>query len=92
MAVYLMWLGDPTQATLVAESPGPWHEMIEVGPGLLVLETDDTVSTVYHQAKWLLPQDCPLMVAPVARRPKARGLTPGTVTWLRDRLALPDRE
>ena len=92
MSVMLAWLGDPAQASTVIAAPGPWTEMIEAGPGLLVVESDDTVSRVYHEIKWLLPDDCALMVAPVGRRPKARGLTEGTVSWLRDRLGLPDRD
>jgi hypothetical protein len=91
MSVCLAWLGDPAQAHAVIASPGPWTEMIEVGSGLLVLETDETLSRVYHEIKWLLPEDCPLLVTPVAERPKARGLTEGAVSWLRARLPLADR-
>ncbi|GAA4825050.1 hypothetical protein ACFQ0K_18110 [Nocardioides caeni] len=91
MKVCLVWLGDPSAAQEVLGSPGPWREVREAGTGLLLVETDDTVSRVYHEVKWLLPDDCPLLVAPVERRPKARGVAAGTVTWLR-RLALPDRD
>lgn len=91
MTVCLVWLGDPALAASVIASRGPWSEMIEAGSGLLVVETDETVSRVYHEIKWVLPDDCPLLVAPVAERPKARGLTAGTVSWLRERLSLPDR-
>ena len=87
-----MWLGDPSQAEVVVRNPGPWRELIEVGPGLLVAETDETVSRVYHEVKAMLPEDCALLVAPAEHRPKARGLTDGTVSWLRARLPLPDRE
>ena len=92
MAVCLAWLGNPATVGDVIASPGPWRELIEAGPGLLVIETDETVSRVYHELKDILPDDCALMVAPVSRRPKARGLTEGTVSWLRERLPLPDRD
>ena len=92
MTVCLVWLGDPALAAGVIASPGPWSEMIEAGSGLLVVETDETVSRVYHEIKWMLPDDCPLLVAPVAERPKARGVTAGTVSWLRHRLPLPDQD
>lgn len=92
MSVCLVWLGDPTQVEVVMASPGPWREVIEAGPGLLVVETGETVSRVFHEIKWLLPDDCALLVAPVGERPKARGVTPGTVSWLRERLPLPDRD
>jgi hypothetical protein len=91
MAVCLVWLEDPAQAEVAAAATGPWREMIEAGPGLLVIETDETVSRAYHELKRLLPTDCALLVAPLGERPKARGVTPGTISWLRQRLPLPDR-
>lgn len=92
MNVCLVWIGDPGQVETVIDSPGPWRELRTVAPGLLFAETEDTVSRVFHEIKWLLPDDCPLMVTPVSRRPKARLVAQGTVSWLRDRLALPDRD
>ncbi|KRC49031.1 hypothetical protein ASE19_19280 [Nocardioides sp. Root79] len=91
MNVCLVWLGDPSAARHVLGEPGPWREVREAGPGLLLVETYETVSRVYHEVKWMLPDACPLLVAPVGWRPKARGLAAGTVSWLRNRLALPDR-
>lgn len=92
MAVHLVWLADPTQIGVVMATPGPWRELVEAGPGLLLAESDDTVSRVYHEVKALVSADCALVVAPVHERPKGRGLTEGTVAWLRARLPLPDRE
>ncbi|MEZ0580912.1 hypothetical protein [Nocardioides sp. MH1] len=92
MRVCLAWLGDPAQVAAVQGTPGPWREIVVAGPGLLLVETDETVSRVYHELKWLLSDDCALLVAPVAERPKARGAARGTVAWLRARLPLPDRE
>jgi hypothetical protein len=89
MAVCLAWLGDPAYVDAVTASPGPWREAVEVAPGLLLVETDETLSRVYHEMKWLLPDDCALLVAPLSERPKVRGVAPGTVTWLRERLPLP---
>lgn len=91
VTVLLAWLGRPELSADVIASVGPWHELVEAAPGLLLVETDDTLSRVYHELKWLLPDDCPLLVAPIAERPKARGVASGTVTWLRRRLRLPDR-
>jgi hypothetical protein len=91
MAVCLAWLEDPSAVSAVMAAPGPWRELVEAGPGLVVVETDETVSRVYHEMKWLLPESCGLLVAPLSHRPKARGVTSGTVTWLRERLPLPDR-
>ncbi|MFC5494583.1 hypothetical protein [Nocardioides caricicola] len=92
MTVQLVWLSDAAQVDVVVRAPGPWRELVEAGPGLLVAETDETVSRVYHEVKAMLPEDCALVVAPLQHRPKARGLSEGTVSWLRARLPLPDRE
>lgn len=88
MDVCLAWLGDPDAVDAVVGSPGPWRELVEAGPGLLLVETDESLSRVYHELKAALPQACPLLVAPLSARPKARGVAAGTVTWLRGRLPL----
>jgi hypothetical protein len=89
--VCLVWLADPGLAGAVLEDRGPWTEVFEAGPGLLLVETDETVSRLYHHLKPLLPADAAMLVAPLTHRPKARLLTDGAVSWLRDRLPLPDR-
>lgn len=92
MTVCLVWLEDPDLVGEVVGAPGPWREILEAGPGLLLVETEETLSRVYHEIKWLLPRECALLAAPLAQRPKARGVTAGTVSWLRGRLPLPDRQ
>ena len=89
MPVCLAWLGDPSAADDVRTAPGPWREIREAAPGLLLVETTETTSRVYHEIKWLLPDDCALLVAPLDGRPKARGVAAGTVSWLRAHLPLP---
>ncbi len=89
MPVCLAWLGDPSAASDVVDAPGPWREVREAAPGLLLVDTTETTSRVYHDIKWLLPDGCALLVAPLERRPKARGVAAGTVSWLRARLPLP---
>lgn len=82
MTVYLAW----TPATVPDDLPGPWEEVRRAAPGLLLVDSTDTLSRVYHELKWSLPDDSPLLVAPLTERPKLKGLEPGTQTWLRDRL------
>lgn len=82
VTVYLAWTSAPVPDDL----PGPWTEVRRAAPGLLLVDSDDTLSRVYHELKWSLPDDCPLLVAPLAERPKLKGLAAGTQTWLRDRL------
>jgi hypothetical protein len=82
VTVYLAW----TAADPPDDLPGPWLEVRRAAPGLLLVESDDTLSRVYHELKWSLPDDVALLVAPLADRPKLKGLAPGTQGWLRDRL------
>jgi hypothetical protein len=81
-AVYLAWTSEPPE-----DLDGPWVEARQVAPGVLVLESPETLSVVYHALKWALPQHASLLVSPVDRMPKSRGLTPGTTAWLRARVS-----
>lgn len=86
MTVFLAW----TPADVATDGlEGPWTELRPAAPGLTLIESDDTLSAVYHHLKWALPEGTALLVAPVAARPKGKGMAPGTTTWLRDRLPLP---
>ncbi len=82
MGVYLAWAGVDFPDDLV----GPWRETFAAGPDLLLVDSDDTLSRVYHELKWSLPEQTALVVTPVLARPKLMGLAPGTTTWLRDRV------
>ena len=81
MVVYLVW----SDAELVAaDLVGPWREVRVAAPGLAFVDSDETLSRVYHEVKWSLPEGAALAVAPVTGA-KAKGLAPGTSTWLRER-------
>lgn len=81
MSVYLAWSGRDVPE----DEPGPWREVRLAAPGLAFVDSDDTLSRVYHELKWSLPEGTALLVAPVASVPKLKGLRPGTQTWLRER-------
>lgn len=81
MSVYLAWIPDLDDERL----PGPWSELRRVAPALWLVESKDTLSRVFHELKWALPDDAPLLVAPVAATPKLRSVAPGTLSWLRAR-------
>jgi len=66
-----------------ADLPGPWREVVIAAPGLAFVDSDETLSRVYHEMKWSLPEGTALAVALVAGVPKAKGLAPGTQAWLR---------
>lgn len=69
-----------------ADLVGPWRELVVAASGLAFVDSDVTLSRVYHEVKWSLPDGAALAVAPVAGTAKAKGLAPGTNTWLRQRL------
>lgn len=84
MTVYLAWTAaDPDTLE------GPWMEARQIAPGLLLLESTESLSVVFHAVKWALPDDAALIVTPVPQTPKSRGMEPGTTTWLRDRTDRP---
>jgi hypothetical protein len=85
MTVYIAWVSELPEPHL----PGPWVELRAVAPGLLLVESDDTLSRVFHELKWALCEEARLFVAPLAGTPKLRGLEPGTLRWLRERTPRP---
>ena len=84
MTVYLAWTSEPP-----SDLDGPWREVRRIAPGLLFLDSPETLSVVYHALKWSLPDGSSLVVAPVRETPKSRGLAPGTMAWLRRRTSPP---
>ena len=74
MTVYVAWTPELPEVNL----PGPWTELCKVAaPGLLLVESDDTLSRVFHELKWALSEDAPLFVAPVAATPSSAASNPG---------------
>ena len=83
MTVFLAWTSEPP-----ADLDGPWREARPVAPGLLLLDSTETLSAVYHALKWSLPDGSSLIVSPVGQTPKSRGMAPGTTSWLRRRTSM----
>lgn len=83
VTVYLAW----TSETVPSDLLGPWRGVHVAAPGLVLIDSDDALSRVYHELKWSLGQEAALLVAPVAATPKLRGVAPGTLRWLRQRTA-----
>ena len=81
MTVYVAWTSEMPENDL----PGPWTELRVAAPGLLLVESPDTLSRVFHELKWALSEDASMLVAPLAATPKLRGVNPGTLSWLRAR-------
>ncbi|GAA5116667.1 hypothetical protein GCM10023339_25860 [Alloalcanivorax gelatiniphagus] len=87
MTVYVAWTSaDLGELHPAADLVGPWRDVVVAADGLAFVDSDETLSAVYHALKWSLPDGVALAVAPVGDLPKARGLAPGTNSWLRARL------
>jgi hypothetical protein len=82
LTVFLAWASAPIPGDLA----GPWEELRPAAEDLVLVESVETLSRVYHELKWALPEGTALIVSPVTALPKLRGLPPGTLSWLRDRL------
>lgn len=80
--VYLAWSSAPIPGRI----PGPWTELRILADDLALVESAESLSRVYHELKWSLPDGAALMVSPLTVRPKLKGLPAGTTTWVRDRL------
>jgi hypothetical protein len=87
MTVYVAWVSELPAPHL----PGPWVELRVAAPGLLLIESDETLSRVFHELKWALSEDAQLFVASLAATPKLRHVEPGTLSWLRARTTPADR-
>lgn len=87
VTVYIAWTSaDLQQLDPSTDLVGPWREVRVAAGGLAFVDSDETLSTVFHELKWSLPDGVALTVVPVADLPKAKGLAPGTNSWLRARL------
>jgi hypothetical protein len=60
-------------------------ESFELRPGLLLIDSDDALSPLYHRIKWALPPGTELLVAPLAGAPKLKLMNTGASAWLRTR-------
>jgi hypothetical protein len=81
VAVFLGWTSEAVPPGLF----GPWTELHVAAPGLVLIDSAESLSRVYHELKWALPPNAALIVAPIAGVPKLKGLAPGTLSWLRAR-------
>ena len=64
MTVYVAWTTELPEEDLA----GPWTEIRVAAPGLLLVDSDDTLSRVFHELKWALPD----RGRPAVRRPDRR--------------------
>jgi hypothetical protein len=70
---------------LPADAQGPWRELVRLRPGLVLVDSDEHRSAVYHALKDHLPTNTPLLVAALSEVPKFKGMAPGALAWARTR-------
>ncbi|GGB44685.1 hypothetical protein GCM10011492_39670 [Flexivirga endophytica] len=46
MTVYLAWTSE--DLTDLADLEGPWHEVMLLAPGLIAVDSTESLSAVYH--------------------------------------------
>jgi hypothetical protein len=80
--IYLAYLGGQD---IRPDVDGPWLELLELRPGLLLVESEQRRSVVYHALKDQLPGGSPLLVAELDEVPKFKGMAPGALAWARAR-------
>ena len=87
VTVYLAWSPEPFDPDLTGAVDGPWREVLRADDHLLLVDSDDTLSRVYHHLKWSFQGSPALLVTACAGPPKLKGLPAGTTSWVRARAA-----
>lgn len=85
MAKAVIYLAELGGNDVDAHAPGPWLEIFELREGLVLVESEESRSAVYHALKAELPEGSPLLVAQLREPPKMKGMAPGAVAWARAR-------
>jgi hypothetical protein len=78
--LYLVHIPDASEPDLAG-----FGDSFELHRGLHLIDSDLSRSRLYHEVKWQLPEGTALLVAPLADRPKFKGMAPGATAWLRAR-------
>ena len=83
--LYLLWFEPGTDTADGMDFHGDAQPLAE---GLWLVRSDLTRSKLYHRIKWQLPDDTPLLAAPLEDSrdgwPKFKGLADGALKWLRE--------
>ena len=85
MTVYAVWSDHAIPAELDGASEGPWREVRRVDDHVVLIDSVDGLSRIYHAVKWELPDQAALLAVPAGGVPKLKHLPAGTQTWLRAR-------
>lgn len=84
-ALYLLWFDSPGGLPDGFDWHGDAHVLAS---GLWLIRSDLTRSKLYHRIKRQLPEDSPLLLAPLDDTregwPKFKGMEAGALKWLRN--------
>lgn len=80
--LYLAYLDG---ADLADDAAGPWRDTFRMRRGLLLVDSDQSRSVVYHALKAEIPAGTALLVAALDEAPKFKGMAPGALAWVRSR-------
>jgi hypothetical protein len=87
VGLFLVWHEEETAVELTTRRA---LEYFELRPGLLLVDSEMTLSWLYHRLKWALAPGTGLVVAPLDSAPKSRRIAKGAAKWLRERAPAAD--
>lgn len=87
MTLFLAWSTQDFPDEVVGASPGPWREVRRVEQRVLLVDSDATLSQVYHHLKWSFDDAVATLLVTRCDDVKAKGLPSGTLSWARPRLS-----
>jgi hypothetical protein len=82
MALFLVWHDEESA---IAPELTAALDAFELRPGLILVDSDVRLSTLYHRIKWALPPGAALLVAPLGSAPKFKRMESGALEWIRHR-------
>ncbi len=85
MALFLVWHDEDSA---IAPDLLLALDRFELRRGLILVDSELSLSRLYHRIKWALPPGSPLLVAPLADAPKFKAIEEGALKWIRRRRAL----
>lgn len=87
VTVFLAWSPAAFDEAVLGASPGPWREVRRVEDHLLLVDSTESLSQVYHHLTWSFEDGVPVLLVVEVDALKAKGLPPGTQTWVTSRLS-----
>ncbi len=81
----MLYLADTDGQVVGDLDEGPWLDVFALRDGLVLIDSVESRSEVYHAVKRRIPDGAALVVAPLADDPKFKGMAAGARAWLEGR-------